>query len=359
MGQRSVSEGRAQPKPIRIFGCWLGAVHRMGPTRLFLPLACCCLAATLTHAAGLRFFDVPADAGSAALTGIVWTPCAAPTSAVVLDSGVALPGVKDCPINGIHLPLVVISHGRRGSFLAHSDTAAALADAGFVVAAFNHPGDNAKDSSRTDEFFVLVERPADMKRLTDFMLGTWKEAAVLDPSRIGLFGFSRGAYTGLVVIGGNSDFGALATLCQAGVTMPKCEAVRERRVPTAAPIHDPRIKAAILADPAVFEGLFSRERLAGVTIPLLLWRSALGGDGVTPDAIEALVSLLPVRPDYRIAANSSHFSFVAPCPPELAKAMPALCTDPPGFDRRAFHDEFNSAAVAFFSLHLRTGGKRL
>jgi predicted dienelactone hydrolase len=318
-----------------------------------------CLAATLTQAAGLQFLDVPADAGFARLTGIVWTPCAAPTSAVVLSSGVVLPGVRDCAINGNRLPLVVISHGRRGSFLAHSDTATALADAGFVVAAINHPGDNAKDSSRTEEFSVLVERPADMKRLTDFMLDTWEGAAVLDPERIGLFGFSRGAYTGLVVIGGNPDFGALTALCHGGLPMPKCAAVREGRVPIAAAIHDHRIKAAILADPPVFEGLFSHERLADVTIPLLLWRSALGGDGVTPDAIDALVPLLPVRPDYRIAANSSHFSFVTPCPPELAKTMPALCADPPGFDRRAFHDEFNAAAVAFFRLHLGTGDKRL
>ena len=277
-----------------------------------------------------------------------------------MGGGVVLPGVKDCPINGDHLPLIVVSHGRRGAFLAHNDTAAALADAGFVVAAINHPGDNAKDSGRTDEFSVLIERPADMKRLTDFMLGAWKEAAVLDPQRIGLFGFSRGAYTGLVVIGGNPDFAALATLCQAtGATTPKCEAVREGRVPTAAPTHDPRIKAAILADPPVFEGLFSRERLAGVTNPLLLWRSALGGDGVTPDAIDALEPLLPSRPDYRIVANSAHFSFVAPCPPELAKAIPVLCTDPPGFDRKTFHDEFNRAAVAFFRMQLGRGEKHL
>ncbi|HKS18727.1 MAG TPA: prolyl oligopeptidase family serine peptidase [Bradyrhizobium sp.] len=262
--------------------------------------------------------------------------------------------MKDCPIKGDRLPLIVVSHGRRGTLLAHNDTAAALADAGFVVAAIHHPGDHARDSSRTDEFSVLVERPADMKRLTDFMLGAWKEAAVLDPERIGFFGFSRGAYTGLVVIGGNPDFGALAALCAAmGANTPKCEAVREGRVPTTAPVHDSRIRAAILADPPVFEGLFSRERLAGVTIPLLLWRSALGGDGVTPDTIDALERLLPARPDYRIVANSAHFSFIAPCPPELANAVPALCTDPPGFDRKAFHNEFNSAAVAFFRLHLQ------
>src|SRR5262249_4186205 len=148
-------------------------------------------------------------------------------------------------------------------------------------------------------------------------------------------------------------------LCRAGAMLAKCQAVREGRVPTAVPTHDPRIKAAILADPAVFEGLFTRERLAGVTIPLLLWRSALGGDGVAPEAIDAVEPLLPVRPDYRIAANSAHFSFIAPCSPELAKAVPVLCTDPPGFDRGAFHDEFNGAAVSFFRTHLGTGEKRL
>ena len=322
-----------------------------GVAKLLL-VAACFLAAPFADAAGLRWFDIPAD-GGLPLTAIVWTPCSAPASDVPLDGGVVLPGGKDCPIVGSRLPLIVISHGRRGSFIAHNDTAAALADAGFVVAAINHPGDNARDSSRTDEFSVLVERPADIKRLTDFMLGPWKDAAALDPQRIGLFGFSRGAYTGLVVIGGNPDFGALGALCQHGEsTTPKCQAIREGRIPTAAPVHDPRVKAAILADPPLVEGLFSRERLAEVTIPLLLWRSAFGGDGVVPDSIDDLEKLLPVRPDYRTAANSAHFSFIAPCSLAFAKAVPVLCTDPPGFDRVAFHNQFNAAAVAFFRTHL-------
>ncbi|MET4208872.1 dienelactone hydrolase [Bradyrhizobium sp. LA2.1] len=312
-----------------------------------------CLAATLAHAAGLGFIEVPADAGGPALTGMVWTPCAAPPSEVVLGGGVVLPGVKDCPVAGSRLPLIVVSHGRRGSFLGHVDTATALADAGFVVAAINHPGDTASDSSRTDEFSVLVERPADMKRLTDFMLGAWKEAAVLDPKRVGLFGFSRGAYTGLVVIGGNPDFGALAPLCDRdGATTPKCQAIRDGLVPTEAAVHDPRIRAAVLADPPLYEGLFNRERLANVTIPLLLWRSAFGGDGVVPASVDTLEQMLPARPDFRIVPNSSHFSFLAPCPPKLAEAAPILCTDPPGFDREAFHSAFNDAAVSFFRKHL-------
>lgn len=316
--------------------------------------AICCLAATLAQAAGIRFIDVPADAAGLALAGVVWTPCEAPTPNVAPEEAVALPGIVNCPIEGNRLPLIVVSHGRRGSFLAHSDTAAALADAGFVVAAINHPGDTAKDSGRTDEFSVLVERPADIRRLTDFMLGTWKDAAVLDPQRIGLFGFSRGAYTGLVVIGGNPDFGAVAALCEKpGAATPKCKAIREGRMPTEAPVHDPRVRAAIIADPPLLEGLFTRERLASVSIPVLLWCSALGGDGVVPEAVDALVPLLPVRPDYRIVPNSSHFSFVVPCPPKLAEAVPILCTDPPGFDRRAFHVDFNAAAVTFFRTHLK------
>ncbi|MFT4121747.1 alpha/beta hydrolase family protein [Bradyrhizobium sp.] len=321
--------------------------------RLITLTVACCLVVTAVQAAGLRLLDVPEETGGPALRGMVWTPCAESSSLVPLGGGVALPGVMNCPIAGNRLPLIVVSHGRRGSFLAHNDTAAALADAGFVVAAINHPGDWAADSSRTDEFSVLVERPVDITRLIDFMLRSWPDAAALDPKRIGLFGFSRGAYTGLVVIGGNPDFGALAALCdREGATTPKCRDVREGRAPTEAPAHDPRIRAAILADPPLYEGLFSRERLAGVTIPVLLWRSAFGGDGVVPEAVDALERQLPAHPDYRIAPNSVHFSFIAPCPPDLARAAPVLCTDRPGFDRQAFHDAFNAAAVAFFRAHL-------
>jgi predicted dienelactone hydrolase len=316
--------------------------------------AICCLATTPAQAAGIRFIDVPADADRPSLAGVVWTPCTALTPKVAPDESAALPGVVNCPIDGKGLPLIVVSHGRRGAFLAHSDTAAALADAGFVVAAINHPGDTAKDAGRTDEFSVLVERPADMKRLTDFMLGAWKEAAVLDPRRIGLFGFSRGAYTGLVVIGGNPDFGALGAFCEkAGASTQKCQDVRAGRLPTEAPVHDPRVGAAILADPPLFEGLFTRERLASVTIPILLWRSALGGDGVVPEAVDALEQMLPEHPDYRIVPNAAHFSFVVPCPPKVAEVAPVPCTDPPGFDRRKFHTEFNGAAVAFFRARLQ------
>ena len=77
---------------------------------------------------------------------MVWTPCAEPAQEIKIGPYV-LAGRRDCPIVGDKLPLVVISHGHGGSFLGHHDLAEALADAGFVVAAINHPGDTFSDMS--------------------------------------------------------------------------------------------------------------------------------------------------------------------------------------------------------------------
>jgi predicted dienelactone hydrolase len=176
--------------------------------------------------------------------------------------------------------------------------------------------------------------------------------AKLDRNRVGLFGFSRGGYTGLVVIGGNPDFHVgFAYMCPPESTTPKCEQLRQNKVPTEPLAHDPRIKVAIIADP-IYAIFFTPDGLKDVAIPVQLWRSALGGDGVVPEAVDALYRKLPARPDYHLVANSSHFSFIAPCLPEQAKAFPTFCADPPGFDRTAFHKEFDGEVLAFLRKYL-------
>jgi predicted dienelactone hydrolase len=238
-----------------------------------------CLLSGAVHAAGLQLIEVPAGSGGPALAGAVWSPCAAQTQEVTLGS-ITVPGVKDCPIVGDKLPLVVISHGRRGSFLGHHDTAEALADAGFIVAAISHPGDNSSDESQTDDLGVMIERPRDIQRLIDFMLDAWPEAAKIDRASIGFFGFSRGGYTGLVGAGANPDFGAgLRAVCPPVSTTPKCAPLREGKLPDQPLVHDARIKAAVIADPA-FAAFLTRGGLKNVTVPLRLWRSERGGDGV-------------------------------------------------------------------------------
>jgi predicted dienelactone hydrolase len=74
---------------------------------------------------------------------------------------------QNVAVSGHSLPLVVISHGVQGSLASHYDTAIALAQAGFTVAAVTHTGDNGQDQSYVGNRIDLTNRPAEMRRLVD------------------------------------------------------------------------------------------------------------------------------------------------------------------------------------------------
>ncbi|CAD5295835.1 Dienelactone hydrolase [Bosea sp. 62] len=305
-----------------------------------------CLATSLTQAAGLKSVDIPAEGGLQPLKGAIWYPCTQPKSEIRLGP-FAMSVSMNCPLAGEKRPLIVVSHGRTGSFLGHRDTAEVLADAGFIVVAINHPGDTSLDQSRTREFSVFVERPADIKRVVDYILGSWPDAARIDAGRVGFFGFSRGGYTGLVAVGANPYFGKRLRLCE-GKSDPLCDQVRLGELPELR--HDPRIKAAVIADPlSVF---FTQESFKNVRVPVQLWGSERGGDGVTPASVAEIAGWLPTKPDFHVVPGSQHFSFLPPCPAELAQSAGELCSDQPGFDRAAFHADFNARVLAFFKAQL-------
>jgi predicted dienelactone hydrolase len=312
----------------------------------------CCLASPVT-AAGIQLLDTDPT-----LAGAIWYPCAAQPQAVPLGKLTmnfidTLQGVKDCPVTGTKLPLVIVAHGRGGWFGGHDDTEQALADAGFVVAAINYVGDNGADRSRSDSLSIIASRPADTIRLLNFLLSDWRDRAVIDPARIGFFGFSAGAYTGLILAGGNPDFHRIAPICTETDKSPACEQYRRGEIP-AAPPHEPRIRAAVLADTAL-NILFTSEGLAGIQIPLLVWRSELGGGGVDPKNSGLAASRLPGKPEVR-TVPAGHFAFLAPCTPQFLANLPRLCEDLPGFDRTAFHRELNASIVGFFREKLAAEG---
>jgi predicted dienelactone hydrolase len=307
------------------------------------------LTATLAHAAGLRFIEVPADADGPALNGAMWYPCSEPPDKIDLGP-YTLSVTKDCPLSVDRLPLVVVSHGRVGSFVNLYDLAATLADAGFIVAAINHPGDTTSDRGRSDNLSAFVERPADIKRLVSEMLGASPTAPKVDPERIGFFGFSRGGYTGLVLIGANPDWSGASEFCQQS-SLSACEPIRKKEFPAQPLAHDPRIRAAVVADP-LGGFFFTAQSLAAVNVPVQLWASERGGDGVTLESVAAVNRNLPAKHEYHVVPNSMHFAFMI-CPPALAKAEPEICADAPGFDRVAFHKEFNADVLAFFQAELR------
>jgi predicted dienelactone hydrolase len=271
-----------------------------------------------------------------------------------------IPGAKDCEIIGSKLPLIVISHGRTAWFGAHYDTAAAFADAGYVVAAINHPGDNAFDHSRTDHLSVFVERPLDIKRLLDFLLSSWSDAPKIDRDRIGFFGFSMGGYTGLVVIGSIPDFRKDLPGCE-GNRLLACEQLRNNEIPTGPSVRDPRIKAAVIVDPGPGIFFFPAEGLRAVSVPIQLWSSdpKFGAQYDSGCCGLGIRNRLPSKPDFHLATGAIHVSFLAPCSPkEMEKPeFSRICTDPPGFNRLAFHSDFNSNILNFFRMNLLDIGR--
>src|SRR5262245_236685 len=155
-------------------------------------------------AAGFVQVRVP-DPNGPPLEAGIWYPSEASSSARGLGlytQTVAVGG----EVAGRSLPLVVLSHGTGGSFQQHYDTALALAEAGFVVAAITHTGDNYQDQSAS--LFVRAgfeNRLRHIKALIDYMLLSWPQHDRLNSTRIGIFGFSAGGFTALVAIGGVPD----------------------------------------------------------------------------------------------------------------------------------------------------------
>jgi len=308
-----------------------------------------CLTATLAQAAGLLGIDIPADAEGPSIHGVIWYPCAEPPQEFRVDIFI-LPAVPGCPPAGDHLPLIAFSHGQGAGLLINHDTAETLADNGFIVAAINHPGDTAQDLSHTDDLSGFVERPTDIKRLIYFMIGASPFAARIDQDSIGFFGYSRGAYAGLVLIGANPDWaGAASNYCQQSKLL-LCQQILAGKYPSQPLTHDPRIKAAVIVDPWV--RFFSAESLAPINAPVQLWASELGGSGVLLRDIAALDANLPAKHEYHVVPNADHEAFCAPFQAGLK-----ICEDPPGFDRVAFHKEFNAAVLAFFKEHVTKATK--
>ena len=322
--------------------------------RLTLLLAAFVLLASPARAVGFREILVP-DPGDAPIEVGIWYPSDAVPAAVPL--GLETQRVAtDGAIAGHDLPLIVMSHGTGGSFASHYDTAIALAEAGFVAAALTHTGDNFGDQSRAAH---IIDRPRQLHVVLSYLLTDWPEREKLDPARVGVFGFSAGGFTALVAAGGTPDFSAIAPHCAAYPQEWTCRMLAERHVdlatiavpPASAWVHDDRIKAAVIAAPALGY-TFGKQGLAGVHVPVQLWGAA--DDEVLPLAWHAgaVDQALPTPPNYTVVANAGHFSFLAPCGPAFAERVPAICRDAPGFDRAAFHRQFNAAVVAFFKAKL-------
>ena len=264
----------------------------------------------------------------------IWYPSDSPAAEQALGpfhQTVAMNG----RLSGRDLPLIIISHGTGGSSISHYDLALALARAGYVVAALTHPGDNYSDQSATGSNRNLVERPRALHAVLDYMLATW----LVDSTRVGVFGFSLGGFTALVAIGGNPDMNQMPRLCHERPDAPECGFVAQHHgnpldtaaAPAGGWQHDARIKAAVIAAPAVAV-MFRGGGLKGVTVPVQLWRAENDTNAPDPWNSGVVRGGLPKPPEEHVIPHAGHLVFTAFCGNQ--------CVD------------WTAPVVAFFNAHL-------
>lgn len=315
-----------------------------------------CVPVNSAYAAGISTTVVAASGQDGAIEVLVWSPCASTTSDLSMGPYI-VHATKDCAVAGSSLPLVVISHGRGGTRLGHHDTAEALANAGFVVASFNHPGDTFGDESSSDKVGIFESRPRDVSRVITHMLDLWKFRKLIDKQSVGVFGFSRGGFTALALAGAVPSQAATASrFCGSwrSFVISFCRQLHSS-AGTLTTVHsDPRVRSVVAVDPL---NLFGDSSFTTVTGPVQLWASELGGDGVEMAHIQFIRERLPRAPEYFVAKGAGHFAFLAPCSEALRKESKEICEDPKGFDRERWHSTMNQAITAFFISTLRIAGK--
>ena len=129
-------------------------------------------------------------------------------------------------------PVVFISHGEAGSRFGHHDLAVALARAGFIVCALEHPGDNYADQTGVGTERALLGRAWQVSAAIDALLADPLFGPSIDSSRIGVAGFSAGGYTSLLLLGARPDFTRWSGYCQRHPATPSSAKTSRRRSPS-------------------------------------------------------------------------------------------------------------------------------
>ena len=325
----------------------------------------CCVAFMLAWAwifpacaVGFQTVLVPDPGHPPIFTGI-WYPSqhAGRPTRISLDT---VEVATDGGVAGSGLHLILMSHGQGGGYANQVDTAMALAEAGFVVAAPTHTGDNLHDTSHV---LQIWDRTRQLHVVTQWLLSAWPGHAHLDAAHLGVFGFSAGGFTALVAAGGVPDLRLNDAHCLKYPEEFTCRLIAQANPdhhPLAAPpgawIHDTRIAAVVVAAPAL-GFTFGKSGLAGVHAPVQVWRGAADTTLPQPFYAQAVADDLPTPPDYHVVPGAQHLDFLSPCDATKAKIAPGICQSLPGFDRAAFHATFDHDVAAFFTAHLNSTRK--
>ena len=314
--------------------------------------------------------------GNGTIRITVWYPATATEQALVEGPPgrsifTDLASAADAPFaDDARRPLILVSHGFGGTARSMAWFGTALARAGYVVVAVDHPGTNAIDGVTAEGVYSPWERPRDLQAALDKVVADPALAAHIDQRRIGVAGFSLGGFTSLVEIGARPDLDQLVAFCDGPrrdaicdpqieykddfrempkvLAEPGMEALAAERT---ADLGDPRVKAAFVIAPAVIQGI-RFESLRTIRKPVAI---ALGdADTVAPPKTngELAASLIPGA-TIDVLPGVRHYDFLPDCGPGASVLPAAYCAESPGVSRQAAHDRVTREAISFFDRTLR------
>ena len=293
-----------------------------------------------------------------------------PKDAPDFEAGMAAPeaALATGPKKG--WPLVLLSHGAGGSAMQMAWLGTALARAGFVVVAVDHPGDNAEGKLTAEGMTLWWERATDLSQVLDGMLADAEFGKKLDEAKVGAAGFSLGGYTVLELAGAQTDASEFFEMCRENADAAVChlpemrgmgtptEVLRAVRKTSAISLarsnelySDDRIDAVFAMAPAVAFTM-TEDSLRAIRLPVEMVvgdadRMAPAKDNAEYVRVEVRGAKLTMLP------HVDHYTFLDTCTAEGKKTLERYCEDGRDVDRDAVHARVAGMAVGFFEKALR------
>ncbi|WP_230530243.1 alpha/beta hydrolase family protein [Microvirga roseola] len=322
-------------------------------------------AALAADAVGIRKLLAPAPERGSDLSVLVWYPAAEGGEPTLIGDNLLFKGTAaraDAPFAEGHFPLVMISHGSGGNAANLGWLASHLAAEGYVVAAPNHPGSTSGDAAQAATIKIW-NRPADISAVLAALAADPALSSRIDQDRIGVVGFSLGGHTALALAGARIDADTYARYCESGAAGPECAwfvrgGVNLRALDAARfnrSNRDPRIKAAVVVDPA-FAQAYDRKSLSAMWVPTHIIN--LGRPGWIIPAVEGskLARAIPGA-GFEVVPDATHFSFLGECKPGADAILKdegdedPLCDDGGTRPRSKLHAQMAEMIAAVFRKH--------
>lgn len=297
---------------------------------------------TTTPTAALRNAD-----GSSALAITAWYPAQpgsqeqplviGPPGRPLFAAGAA---AADAPPAEGRFPVVLLSHGFGGTARMMAWFGTALARAGYVVIAVDHPGSNGRAPITARGAAWWWERAEDLKSAWATMQKDPVLAPHIDSRRLGVAGFSAGGFAALVAGGARVDVRHFVDFCKAhpndGVCAPQLEApeltardadgllddlTRQGRLQDAQGNHSiAGVRAIFVMAPALVQAL-APDSLPQMRLPVALVVGT--ADTVAPAATNADVVARAIRgAEAKHLDGVTHYDFLGSCLPAASKVVP-------------------------------------